>query len=142
MDKFRIADLGAGNAESMIEVVASDKNAIAAEDREDMEKLTYGDESFDMVHCRNALDHTKDALAAVKEMIRICKPGGWVYIKCWLDQKSTKGHHYWSAKDDGIFTNGVDSFDLKDLGFKIRYTDIGGERRYNYIEATLEKPNA
>lgn len=140
MDKFRVADLGAGNGESMIEIVASDKDAIVVSEQQDMEKLTYADDSFDVVHCRNALDHTADAVAAVKEMIRICKPGGRVYIKCWLDQKETKGHHYWSAKEDGMFTNGVASFDLKDLGFRIHYTDLGGERRYNYIEATLEKP--
>jgi SAM-dependent methyltransferase len=142
MDKFRIADLGAGNDISMVEVVASDKNASIAAYQEDMEKLTYANDSFDVVHCRNAVDHTKNALAAVKEMIRVCKPGGWVYIKCWLDQKSTKGHHYWSAKEDGVFTDGDESFDLKDLGFRIRYTDLGGERRYNYIEATFEKPHA
>lgn len=141
MDKFRIADLGAGGL-SMVEVVASDKRLVVGADQEDMEKLTYANNSFDMVHCRNALDHTRDALTAVKEMIRICKPGGWIYIKCWLDQKETKGHHFWSAKEDGVFTNGADSFDLKDLGFKIRYTDLGGERRYNYIEATLEKTDA
>lgn len=139
MDKFRIADLGAGSP-SMVEVITSDKNPIKGQEQQDMEKLTYQNNSFDLVHCRNALDHTMNALSAVKEMIRICKPGGWVYIKCWLDQKETKGHHYWSAKEDGTFTNGVESFNLKDLGFEIRYTEVYAERRYNYIEATLEKP--
>lgn len=138
MDKFRIADIGAGPT-SMVEVVASDKDLIDGVQRQDMEKLTYEDNSFDVVHCRNALDHTKNALAVVKEMIRICRPGGLVYIKCWLDQKETKGHHYWSAKEDGVFTNGKTNFSLKDFGFKVRCTDLGGERRYNYIEATLEK---
>lgn len=139
MDKFKIADLGAGSP-SMVEVVASDKQPAKGQDQQNMEKLAYGNDSFDVVHCRNALDHTEDALAAVTEMIRICKPGGRVYIKCWLDQRETKGHHYWSAKEDGTFTNGQATFSLAGLGFKIRYTDLGGERRYNYIEATLEKP--
>lgn len=139
MDKFKIADIGAGNGEDMIEVVRSDKDSIVVSEQQDMEKLTYPANQFDVVHCRNALDHTKDALAAVKEMVRICKPGGLVYIKCWLDQKNTKGHHFWSAKENGTLTNGEVSFNLGEMGFKIKYTDLGGERRYNFIEATYQK---
>ena len=106
---------------------------------QDMEKLTYADNFFDVVHCANALDHTVNALAAVKEMIRICKPGGWVYIDCSLDQLSTGYKHYWNAKADGKFINNTDQFDLKDFGFKIRFIDKGGESRYNQIIATLKK---
>ena len=108
-------------------------------ERQDMEKLTYPDESFDIVWCHNALDHTRDAKEAVKEMIRVCKPDGWVYIMCSLDQLTTGYTHFWNAKEDGTFTNNVETFDLKEFGFKIKFTDTGGERRYNYIGATLKK---
>jgi|SRR3990167_5935846 len=106
---------------------------------QDMEKLSYPNEFFDIVHCVNALDHTRHALAAVKEMIRICKTGGWVYIDCNLDQKDTGYKHFWNAKEDGTFTNNIDTFDLKDFGFTIKYVDNGGERRHNQIIATLKK---
>ena len=143
---LRVADLGAGPISTLelrvkgpvtLEIVPSD---IAGAEYQDMEKLTYPDASFDIVLCRNALDHTKDALAAVKEMLRICKPGGKVFIKCWLDQKDTGHKHFWNAKEDGVFSNGLDSFDLKDFGFSVRTVINGGERRYDYIEATWEKP--
>lgn len=106
---------------------------------QDMEKLTYPDESFDIVHSANALDHTRDALAAVKELIRVCKTGGWVYIDCHLDQLNTGHKHYWNAKGDGTFENGTDKFDLKEFGFGIQFIDNGGESRYNRIIATLQK---
>ena len=106
---------------------------------QDMEKLTYSDNFFDIVHCFNALDHTKNAKEAVKEMIRVCKADGWIYINCALDQLSTGYRHYWNAKEDGTFTNNIDTFDLKDFGFQIQFIDKGGESRYNEIIATLKK---
>ncbi len=103
---------------------------------QDMEKLTYPDGFFDIVHSMNALDHTKGALQALKEMIRVCKPGGWVYIDCALIQHTTRGHrHFWNALEDGTFTNEYATFDLKDYGFQIEFIDNGGERAYNHIIA-------
>ena len=106
---------------------------------QNMEHMTYEDNFFDIVHCLNALDHTKHAYKAVEEMIRICKPGGWIYIDCHLDQLDTGHLHYWNAKQDGTFTNGGETFDLKSFGFQIKFIDNGGETRYNQIIATLQK---
>lgn len=135
--EFKIADLGAG-PKSVISVYSSDVRDINGVEKQDMENLTYPDNSFNMVVCQNALDHTKDAEKALNEMIRICKPGGIVFIKCWLDQKDTGHKHYYNAKEDGRF-EGKNTFNLTDYGFVIKYTNKGGERRYNYIEAVLIK---
>lgn len=116
-----------------------DKNPYFTIENEDMEKLRYIDDWFDIVVCINALDHTNDAKKAVEEMIRVCKPGGYVYIDCHLDQLNTGHKHKWNAKQDGIFSNGTDSFDLKDMGFEIKFVDKGGENRYNNIIAILKK---
>lgn len=106
---------------------------------QNMEALTYKDEFFDIVHCANALDHTKDAYKAVQEMIRVCKKGGYIYIDCCLDQKDTGHKHYWNAKEDGVMVNDDEIFNLQDFGFKIEYIDNGAERRYNHIIATMQK---
>lgn len=103
---------------------------------QNMEALTYPDKYFDIVHCVNALDHTPDALPAVQEMIRVCKPGGWVYIDCALIQKTNRGHrHFWDMLEDGTMTNGETSFNLKDFGFEIEFIDNGGERQFNQVIA-------
>lgn len=103
----------------------------------DMEKLSYPDNSFDIVHCVNALDHTIDAESAVKEMIRVAKD--WVYIDCSLHQHTVRRKkHYWDAHKDGTFTNETGQFDLKDYGFKIEFIEKGGEPQYDQIIATLE----
>jgi SAM-dependent methyltransferase len=65
----------------------------------DMECLPYDDESFDIVHCVNALDHTPDIEAALDELKRICKVGGVVYLRHSHDQKRRfGGHHHWNAQ--------------------------------------------
>jgi len=50
-------------------------------EKQDMAKFTYLDNSFDIVYCSNALDHTIDPGPAIKELIRICKSGGYVYLR-------------------------------------------------------------
>lgn len=92
---------------------------------QDMENLTYPDEFFDVVHCVNALDHTKDARKALSEMKRVCKKGGYIYLRHAHNQKSAHGGngHYWDARVDGFF-NGkdlvtLDGFTTTDDGYFI-----------------------
>lgn len=99
---------------------------------QNMEKLTYPDNLFDIVFCHNALDHTNNAKEATKEMIRVCKTSGWVVIICSLNQLDTGYLHKWNAKEDGTFDNYKERFDLKDFGFQIRFED-------KLITATLNK---
>lgn len=156
----RIADIGSGPFSTIgsyldgvkVEIHHSDNqnftrfwdkynvNPLILVEYQDMEKLDYPDNHFDIVHCVNALDHTRNAYDAVKEMIRVCMPGGWVYIDCCLDQLDTGHKHYWNAKADGMFFGKYHgAFDLKDFGFDIKFIDLGGESRYNRIIATYEK---
>ena len=101
--KVKIANLGAGatciigntREDVKVKVVSSDLmadeyNKFCKElnikfptpvEKQDMAKLTYKDKSFDIVYCSNALDHCQDPYKALLEMVRICKPGGWIYIR-------------------------------------------------------------
>lgn len=90
---------------------------------QDMENLTYPDEFFDLVHCINALDHTKDVQKALSEMKRVCKKGGYIYLRHGHNQKTVnRGRgHLWDAKKEGFF-NGtswvrLDGFHTSDDGY-------------------------
>lgn len=50
-------------------------------EKQDMAHLTYPDNFFDVVHCVNALDHVMDPLDCLHEMFRVCKPGGFIYLR-------------------------------------------------------------
>ena len=124
---MRILDLGSGEHPKLIsnyleiDVIACDSKPSPGVELEDMEKLSYADNSFDIVLCINALDHTKDAISAVKEMQRV---GISIYINCALDQMTRHGmKHYWDAKEDGRLVNKTEEFDLKDFGFEIEFDD-------------------
>jgi ubiquinone/menaquinone biosynthesis C-methylase UbiE len=43
---------------------------------EDMRKLTFRDDCFDVVTCISVLEHIAESRAALHEMVRILKPGG------------------------------------------------------------------
>lgn len=72
------------------DILADEYNKMCAElgvypvdpvEKQDMENLTYENDSFDIVYCGNSLDHTKNPRKALMEMIRICKPGGYIYLR-------------------------------------------------------------
>ena len=61
---------------------------------------------FDLVYCRNALDHTCDPLLGIRQMVRVLKADGC----CWLTHSTDEGEkqryrglHRWNfrAQDDG-----------------------------------------
>jgi ubiquinone/menaquinone biosynthesis C-methylase UbiE len=47
----------------------------------DVYALPYDDASFDVVHCHQVLHHLTDQVAALREMRRVCRPGGLVAVR-------------------------------------------------------------
>ena len=72
-------------------------------EKQDMEKLTYPDNFFDIVHCANALDHCASPLEAIKEMYRVVKHGGYIYLCHFTDvgeHERYSGLHMWNLNMD------------------------------------------
>jgi ubiquinone/menaquinone biosynthesis C-methylase UbiE len=60
---------------------------------------TYAENSFDLVHAANSLDHSHDPVAAIKAAVRVVKPGGCVYLEHILnegDRERYGGLHQWN----------------------------------------------
>ena len=93
---------------------------IVSVEYQDMEHLTYPDSFFDIVHCVNAVDHTLDARQALKEMMRVCKGEGWIYLRHFPNQrKRLRGMHAWDIDMiDGecVFSNRREKFLLSEFG--------------------------
>ena len=73
-------------------------------EKQDMLNLTYRDSFFDIVHCANALDHTQNPLRAIKEMYRICKPNGYIYLRHFPnvgERERYSGLHMWNIDKSG-----------------------------------------
>jgi len=41
----------------------------------------FGPNSFDIVHCRNALDHSFDPVRGIVEMLKVVRVGGWILLR-------------------------------------------------------------
>lgn len=49
--------------------------------RADAEQLPFADDEFDIVLCRFALHHFEDPAVPLREMIRVCRPGGRIVVE-------------------------------------------------------------
>jgi SAM-dependent methyltransferase len=65
---------------------------------EDLSAL-FGENSFDLVYCANALDHFYNPFKALEEMLRVVKKGGWVLLNHFPNEAETEqysGFHQWN----------------------------------------------
>jgi SAM-dependent methyltransferase len=59
------------------------------------EALPFADGSFDLVSSSNVLEHAADRWGMVGELVRVCRPGGHVFLS-WTNWLSPFGGHEWS----------------------------------------------
>lgn len=56
------------------------------------EQLPYKDQQFDLVACQFGLMFFADRIAAIQEMLRVCKPSGVIAIAVWDSLDSSPGY--------------------------------------------------
>ncbi len=57
------------------------------------EKIPFSDNSFDFVYCWQVLEHVQDVDQSIKEMIRVTRKNGWIFIGC-PDYRQIVEPHY------------------------------------------------
>ena len=96
---------------------------------EDMTKLSYPANFFDIVHCANALDHSARPMEAIAEMYRVCKPGGWIILKHFENVGeflNYRGLHLWNIHKEGtdaIVWNQYERHSLNELYKEVTIVD-------------------
>ncbi len=63
----------------------------------DVYRLGFADEAFDVVHAHQVLQHLSDPVAALREMARVCRPGGVVAAR-----DSDYGGMIWYPADEEL----------------------------------------
>lgn len=51
----------------------------------DITQIPYPDNTFDVILCSHVLEHVSDDAAAMRELLRILKPGGWALLQVPID---------------------------------------------------------
>lgn len=110
----RILDAGCGSGRTLQELVdygevaGLELNADAADVARGrgfdvevgrLEELPWPDQSFDLITCLDVIEHTPDDRLVLRELLRVCKPGGWLlatvpaYQALWSYHDEVN-HHY------------------------------------------------
>jgi SAM-dependent methyltransferase len=64
-----------------------------------LEELPWDDATFDLITCLDVIEHVPDDVAALAELWRVCRPGGWLlvtvpaYQALW-SRHDEANHHY------------------------------------------------
>ncbi|NEQ51101.1 MAG: class I SAM-dependent methyltransferase [Leptolyngbya sp. SIO3F4] len=64
-----------------LDYVNADLDPILASEKEDLTHLSFADASFDVVICNHVLEHIPDDRKAMREILRVLKPGGWALLQ-------------------------------------------------------------
>ena len=170
LDHVRVLDVGAGPLTSMgyvpppgvtMELIATDPLADAYTRIFDAlglarpvptsfamaEELSafFPVDSFDLVHCRNALDHSFDPIRGLTEMLRVVKPGGQVMLFHNANEAESEGytgfHQYnFDVEDERfIIWRGATRWDVQtELPIRTRIR----ARRRGHVSILAEKRKA
>jgi SAM-dependent methyltransferase len=95
-DPARVLDAGCGSGRTLQELVRygavegvelNEDAAQMAAERGDgevkvgrLEDLPWGQDTFDLIVCLDVIEHTPDDGLTLRELRRVCKPGGWLLV--------------------------------------------------------------
>jgi SAM-dependent methyltransferase len=111
----------------------------------DLQAIDLPDASYDAVICSHVLEHVPDDRAAMRELARIVRPGGWVLVMVPLDltraeiyedpsitDPTEREHHFWQFDHVRLYAPDIETR-LSDAGFAvevIRPCDEFGEELF------------
>jgi SAM-dependent methyltransferase len=70
-----------------VEYLSADYDSTLAMDEVDVTSIHYGDDRFDGVICNHVLQLVDDDRAAMRELCRVLRPGGWALLQSSVDME-------------------------------------------------------
>jgi SAM-dependent methyltransferase len=64
-----------------LEYITADLESPLARIKMDIHQIPFENNTFDVVMCNHVLEHVEDDIHAMKEILRVLKPGGWAIMQ-------------------------------------------------------------
>lgn len=114
-----------------LEYITADIESPLAKVKMDVHQIPFEENTFDVVFCNHVLEHVDNDIQAMKEMLRVLKPGGWAILQSPIDPTRTvtfedstivdpAERERIHGQDDHMRTYGLDYGDrIKSSGFVV-----------------------
>lgn len=114
-----------------LEYLTADLYSPLVDVKADLTKLPFEDCSFDVVFCNHVLEHIEEDMAAMRELHRVLRKGGWGIVQVPLSQSAERTYEDFTIRDpkmrqqqfgqyDHVRLYGMDYFDrLQTAGFEV-----------------------
>jgi SAM-dependent methyltransferase len=115
-------------AKPNLDYVSTDLDSPLAMEKADIMNLRYADCSFDVILCSHVLEHVCDDRAALRELFRVLRPGGWAILQVPLDNSrevTFEDPNIVTAQDRELYYWQADHVRLYGRDFKQRVEQAG-----------------
>lgn len=134
---IKYLDIGSGRAfrgyfeAKDCDYISIDLDSGSAMIKMDATQMGFSDNTFDLIICSHVLEHIKDDLQAIKEMLRVLRSEGVCYIMVPFNKKRTDTIEYERPNPlDPVHVRayGLDITDrIKSIGFRVEMIDLVSE---------------
>lgn len=102
----------------------------------DLHDIPLEDNQYEVIFCNHVMEHVKDDLRCMQELLRIMKPGGWGIMQVPIDSSRTETYEDWSItspeerekhfwQKDHVRLYGLNYADrLREAGFEVDVVDL------------------
>lgn len=123
-----------------IDYVSADLNSNSAMKKEDVTRLSFKDNFFDIISCIHVLEHIENDSKAMQELFRVLRPGGFAVIQVPVDENREKTYEDFSIispegrlkafnQSDHVRIYGKDYKNrLEITGFKVKFFYFSDEK--------------
>ena len=111
-----------------LDYITADLNDPSVDIKIDITQIPFADNSFDVIFCSHVLEHVPDDAAAMRELFRVLKPGGWAFLQVPLDfhrQQTFEDPTITSPEDRDRYFWQYDHVRLYGLDYKERLQAVG-----------------
>jgi len=82
-----------------IDYTTADLESPIADVKMDIRDMPFEDNTYDVIFCNHVLEHIDNDSLAMKELLRVLKPGGWAILQVPMDRSLEKTYEDFSITD-------------------------------------------